>query len=180
MRGIFWWLLDFPQEEPVVWKEFPCHDIIMCLTTVCLKLRVFMMPTLPSLVASQVVMMTTCGATSDGKVGIMTTLHFLWLIINGSTQGCYFPEFNALTTIQHNDVSDSELLCAVLCDDGENLAALILCTFHKAPSILLSVCVMSNGIPHRFFPQISDINLRLWTTIPMLLCNKRILLFFVK
>ena len=33
-----------------------------------------MMPTLPSLVAQQVVIiMTTCGATSDDKVGIMMT-----------------------------------------------------------------------------------------------------------
>ena len=32
-----------------------------------------MMPTLPSLVAPQVVVMTTCGATSDDKVGIMMT-----------------------------------------------------------------------------------------------------------
>ena len=40
------------------------------------KPRVAMMPTLPSLVAPQVVIMTTCGATSDGKVGIMTIVNF--------------------------------------------------------------------------------------------------------
>ena len=34
------------------------------------------MPTLSSLVASQVVKTTTCDATSDDKVGIMTTLAF--------------------------------------------------------------------------------------------------------
>ena len=40
------------------------------------KVRVIMMPTLSSLVAPQVVIMTTCGATSDDKVGIMTTHGF--------------------------------------------------------------------------------------------------------
>ena len=38
------------------------------------KLRVSMMPTLVSLVALQVVIMTTCSVTSDAKVGIMTHL----------------------------------------------------------------------------------------------------------
>ena len=37
------------------------------------------MPTLLSQVAPQVVIMTTRGATSDSKVGIMTTQDFLWL-----------------------------------------------------------------------------------------------------
>ena len=37
------------------------------------KPRVVMMPTLSSLVASVVVIMTTCGATIDNEVGIMTT-----------------------------------------------------------------------------------------------------------
>ena len=40
------------------------------------KWRVVMMPTLLSLAAPQVAIMTTCGATSDNKVGIMTTLGF--------------------------------------------------------------------------------------------------------
>ena len=39
---------------------------------------VVMMPTLWSLVAQQVVVMTTCGATSDDKVDIMTNLGFQW------------------------------------------------------------------------------------------------------
>ena len=33
---------------------------------------------MPILSAPQVVFMTTCGATSDDKVGIMTTLGFQW------------------------------------------------------------------------------------------------------
>ena len=37
-----------------------------------------MMPTLPSLVAPEVVILTTFGATSDDKVGIMTILGFQW------------------------------------------------------------------------------------------------------
>ena len=36
----------------------------------------FIMPTLSSLVAPVAVIMTASGATSDGKVGIMTTLGF--------------------------------------------------------------------------------------------------------
>ena len=40
------------------------------------KQRVVMMPTLSSLVAPEVVKITTFGATSDGKDGIMTTLSF--------------------------------------------------------------------------------------------------------
>ena len=36
-----------------------------------------MMPTLSSLVAPEVVIMTTYGATSDDKVGIMTTLFYV-------------------------------------------------------------------------------------------------------
>ena len=40
------------------------------------KLRVVMIPTLFSLVAPQVVIMTTCGATSGNKVGIVTTLDY--------------------------------------------------------------------------------------------------------
>ena len=39
-----------------------------------LKQRAVMMPTLSSLEAPQVVMMTTCGASSDNKAGIMATL----------------------------------------------------------------------------------------------------------
>ena len=42
------------------------------------NLSVIMMPTLSSLVAPEVVITTTSGATSDDKVGIMTTLRFLW------------------------------------------------------------------------------------------------------
>ena len=38
-----------------------------------------MRPTLSSVVASAVVVMTTAAATSDGKVGIITTLSFPWL-----------------------------------------------------------------------------------------------------
>ena len=41
------------------------------------KLRVVMIPTLFSLVAPQVVIMTTCGATSGNKVGIVIT-RFQW------------------------------------------------------------------------------------------------------
>ena len=29
VRGIHWWPVDSPHKEPLVWKEFPCHDIIM-------------------------------------------------------------------------------------------------------------------------------------------------------
>ena len=48
------------------------------------KLRVFMMPTLSLLAAPQVIV-TTCGATNDNKVGILMT-HF---VVTGSTTGCY-------------------------------------------------------------------------------------------
>ena len=47
------------------------------------KARVVMMSTLPSLMAPDVVIMTTSGAISYGKVGIimiMTTLRFEWVI----------------------------------------------------------------------------------------------------
>ena len=43
-----------------------------------LQLSYAIMPTLSSLVAQEVVTMTTSGATSDDKVGIMTTLGFWW------------------------------------------------------------------------------------------------------
>ena len=46
-------------------------------------LRVVIMPTLLSLVAPQVVMATTCGATTDNKVAIMTTLGFHRLNFGG-------------------------------------------------------------------------------------------------
>ena len=46
-------------------------------------LRVVIMPTLLSLVAPQVVMTTTCGATTDNKVAIMTTLGFHRLNFGG-------------------------------------------------------------------------------------------------
>ena len=49
-----------------------CHKIIYLHW----KARVVMMPTLSSLVAPEVVVMTTSGATSDDKVGIMTTPGF--------------------------------------------------------------------------------------------------------
>ena len=39
---------------------------------------IVIMPTLSSLVALQVVMMTTCSATNDDKVGIITNLTFQW------------------------------------------------------------------------------------------------------
>ena len=39
-----------------------------------------MMPTLSSLVAPEVVIKTTYGATNDDKVGIMTTLIFQWKV----------------------------------------------------------------------------------------------------
>ena len=38
------------------------------------------MPTLLSLMAPQVFLVTTCSATSDNSVGIMLTLSFCWLI----------------------------------------------------------------------------------------------------
>ena len=44
-----------------------------------LKSWVIMMPTLSSLAIPQVVIMTTCGVASDGKVGIMTAFCFQWL-----------------------------------------------------------------------------------------------------
>ena len=49
-------------------KTESCHDANF--------VRVVMMLTLSSLMAPQVVIKTTCGDTSDDKVGIMTTLSF--------------------------------------------------------------------------------------------------------
>ena len=51
----------------------------MLETCQCWKMRVVMMSTLSILVAPRVVVMTTCGATSDDEVGIMTNLCFQWL-----------------------------------------------------------------------------------------------------
>ena len=55
-----------------------CH--VMMPTSPC---GIVMMPTLSSLATPQVVFMTTCGAASDEKVGIMTTysvykIHTMW------------------------------------------------------------------------------------------------------
>ena len=46
----------------------------------CIENQVIRMPALSSLVAPQVVIMTTCGATSDYKVDIITTLNFQCLL----------------------------------------------------------------------------------------------------
>ena len=53
------------------------------MTIVSWKVRVVMMPTL----SSQVVVMTTCGANSDDKVGIMTILNFQGLPLSHQCYG---------------------------------------------------------------------------------------------
>ena len=50
--------------------------ILWDITEMSLKPGVVMMPTLSSLAAPEVVVTTTSGAASDGKIGIMTTISF--------------------------------------------------------------------------------------------------------
>ena len=51
--------------------------------------RVVIMPTLSSLVTPQVVIMTTCGATSNDKVGVMHNANF---VIAVDTTGCHYDK----------------------------------------------------------------------------------------
>ena len=64
-----------------------CHHdanfVITGSTGGCHK-RVIMMPTLSSLAALEVVIMTTSSAASDDRVGIMTTISVLWMITYAS------------------------------------------------------------------------------------------------
>ena len=53
---------------------FAEDSILQQFESVHWKLRVVIMPTLPSMLASEVVITTTCSATSDDKIVIMKTL----------------------------------------------------------------------------------------------------------
>ena len=100
------------------------------------KLRVDMLPTLSSLVALQVVIMTTCSATSDDKVSIMNSLSYQshWLDfehISYITQQCgVFVYVTKCNTLRHNEnegVSNHQLLdClpSVQAQIKENIKAL--------------------------------------------------------
>ena len=69
----------FPKWKQVIGSSYLHSGVIHILTDnkISLQINIVIMPTLSSLVAPQVVIMTTCGATSDDKVGIMTT-QLLW------------------------------------------------------------------------------------------------------
>ena len=62
--------------QPSLMFVFGEDSILQPFESVHRKLTVVMMPTLPSLLAPQAIITTACGATSDDKVVIMTTLDF--------------------------------------------------------------------------------------------------------
>ena len=76
MRATFtwWWGQLIPDDEGNLYI-----NICNAYSQGHWRLRVIMKPTLSSLVAVEVVIMTTSSATNDAKVGIMTTQSFLWL-----------------------------------------------------------------------------------------------------
>ena len=56
------------------------HFLFQTVSLDTKKTRVVMMPTLRSLTVSMVIMRTSTAVISDDKVGIMTTLSFLWTL----------------------------------------------------------------------------------------------------
>ena len=85
--------------------------VALCVHWTCWKPRVFIMPTLSSLVAPQVVIMTTWGAASDNKVGIITALSLVYLFTSSSVVGNLFIISVHQSVKAPGDCSSMILLC---------------------------------------------------------------------
>ena len=137
------------------WKDYPIESTYMFLsslknTTLYMamakwshwKLRVDMMPTLSSLVALQVVIMTTCSATSVNKVSIMKSLLSVTLTLN--LQNTSHPTMSCICVCYKVQYPDWELifLWTLQCRYNE----------HEGVSIVYStVCSGADQSKHQSF-----------------------------